>query len=386
MSPVFEFATATRVVFGSGALAQLGPAAAALGSRALLVTGRDRGRAQPAARALEAAGVAAQLWSVRGEPDTAEVEAGVAAACAGGCDLVVAVGGGSPLDAGKAIAALMTNAGAPLDYLEVVGRGRALERDPAPFIAVPTTAGTGSEVTRNAVLTASEQRVKVSLRSPKMLPRLAIVDPLLTLSLPPGVTADCGLDALTQCLEPLVCSRSNPITDGLAREGLRRASRWLRRAWAQGGDLEARTEMCAASLLGGMALANAALGAVHGLAGPIGGMFPAPHGAVCARLLPEVMAANVAALRARDPDGPALPRYLEVAQIVTGSPAATIADGIAWLRALAAELGIRPLGCHGVGAADLPELVQRGQRASSMRGNPIALSDAELHAVLAAAL
>jgi len=386
VSVEFEFATAARVVFGAGSLAQLGPAAAALGGRALLVTGRDVDRALPAAQVLRAAGIAVQLWSVSGEPGTADVEAGVLTARAGGCDLVVAIGGGSPLDAGKAIAALLTNDGPPLDYLEVVGRGRALEREPAPFIAVPTTAGTGSEVTRNAVLTASEQRVKVSLRSPKMLPRLAIVDPLLTLSLPPGVTADCGLDALTQCLEPLVSNRGNPITDGLAREGLGRASRSLRRAWADGGDLEARTQMCAASLLGGMALANAALGAVHGLAGPIGGMFPAPHGAVCARLLPEVMAANVAALRARAPQSPALRRYREVARIVTDMDEATIEDGIAWLRALATELGIRPLRSHGVGAADLPELVSRGQRASSMRGNPIALSDAELHAVLVAAL
>jgi alcohol dehydrogenase class IV len=240
-------------------------------------------------------------------------------------------------------------------------------------------------VTRNAVLTASEQRVKVSLRSPMMLPRLAIVDPLLMLSLPPDLTADCGLDALTQCLEPLVCNRSNPITDGLAREGLRRAARSLRRAWADGADLEARTAMCAASLLGGMALANAALGAVHGLAGPIGGMFPAPHGAVCARLLPEVMAINVAALRARAPHSPALLRYHEVARIVSGVEGATIEDGIDWVRALTRDLGIRPLRAHGLGLADLPELVSRGQRASSMKGNPIALTDAELHAVLVAA-
>lgn len=386
MSVTFEFATATRVLFGAGTLAQLGPAAASMGSKVLLVTGRDIGRAQPAAQALHAAGLAVQTFPVAGEPGTADVEAGVAAARRAGCDAVVAIGGGSPLDAGKAIAALLTNDGPPLDYLEVVGRGRALEREPAPFIAVPTTAGTGSEVTRNAVLTASEQRVKVSLRSPKMLPRLAIVDPSLTLSLPPNVTADCGLDALTQCLEPLVCNRSNPITDGLAREGLRLAARSLRRAWADGADLGARTEMCAASLLGGMALANAALGAVHGLAGPIGGLFPAPHGAVCARLLPEVIAVNVAALRARSPESAALLRYGEVAQIVTGEAGATIEDGIEWLRSLARELGIRPLRAHGVGAADLPELVARGQRASSMKGNPIALTDGELQAVLVAAL
>lgn len=386
MTVQFEFATATRVVFGAGTLAQLGPAAAALGRRALLVTGRDVARADPAIALLRTAGVTVEVWSVAGEPTTADAEAGVHAARRAGCDVVVAIGGGSPLDAGKAIAALMTTPGSADDYLEVVGRGLALVHDPAPFIAIPTTAGTGSEVTRNAVLAATTQRVKVSLRSPKMLPRVAIVDPLLTRSLPPAVTADCGLDALTQCMEPLVCGRTNFITDGLAREGLARAARSLRRAWADGDDLAARTDMCAASLLGGMALANAALGAVHGLAGPIGGMFPAPHGAVCARLLPEVMAVNVAALRARQPDSPALPRYREVAQILTGSPAATIEDGIAAVRALVDELAIRPLRAHGLGPADVPELIARGQRASSMKGNPIALTGDELRAVLTAAI
>jgi alcohol dehydrogenase class IV len=231
--------------------------------------------------------------------------------------------------------------GSALDYLEVVGRGRALVHAAAPVIAVPTTAGTGSEVTRNAVLTA--EGVKVSLRSAGMLPRVAIVDPLLTLSLPPTITADTGLDALTQCLEPLVCNKAGPITDALAREGLTRAARSLRRAVTHGDDVAARTDMCVASLCGGMALANAALGAVHGFAGPIGGMFPAPHGAVCARLLPEVMAVNVAALRARAPDGEGLARYAEVARILTGDARATIADGIRWVRDLVMELGVRAL-------------------------------------------
>ena len=382
----FEFATATRILFAPGALAELGPAAAQLGRRALVVTGRDPSRAAGALAMLAAAGVEAVTFAVAGEPDTGQVEAGVLAARDHTCDLVVAIGGGSPLDAGKAIAALLHNPGPALDYLEVVGRGRALERDPAPFIAIPTTAGTGSEVTRNAVLTARARRVKVSLRSAKMLPRLAIVDPTLTLSLPPLVTADCGLDALTQCLEPLVSCKANPVTDGLAREGLARAARSLRRAWAVGDDLAARTDMCAASLLGGLALANAGLGAVHGLAGPIGGMFPAPHGAVCARLLPEVLAANARALQLRAPDSPALLRHREVAQIVTGSAEASVADGVRWLRALVDELGVRGLAAHGVRESDLAALVAHGQRASSMQGNPIALTDDELRAVLTAAL
>jgi alcohol dehydrogenase class IV len=378
----FEFATATRVVFGAGSVARLGEVVAGAGTRALVVTGADPARARPAVAAL--AGISCETWPVRGEPGVADVEAGVRHARARGCELVVAVGGGSALDAGKAIAALMTNDGPPLAYLEVVGEGRPLTRAPAPFFAVPTTAGTGAEVTRNAVLSADG--VKVSLRSAAMLPRAAVVDPALTLSLPPRVTADCGLDALTQCLEPLVSCKANPVTDGLAREGLTRAARSLRRAWARGDDLAARTDMCVASLLGGMALANAGLGAVHGFAGPVGGGFPAPHGAVCARLLPPVMAANVRALRERAPQHPALARYREVAQIVTGDLSADIDDGVAWVRALADELGVRGLAAHGVREADAPALVERAQRASSMKGNPIALTAAELHAALVAAL
>jgi len=379
MVTAFEFATAARVVFGAGTAGQAAAVAAGLGSRALVVTGRDPQRA-----ALAGARVDGAAWIVPGEPTIADVTQGVAFARARGCDVVVAIGGGSAIDAGKAIAALLTNEGELLDYLEVVGRGRTLARAAAPVVAVPTTAGTGSEVTRNAVLAVDG--VKVSLRSPGMLPRVAIVDPLLTLSLSPTVTADCGLDALTQCLEPLVCIKANPLTDALAREGLMRAVRGLRRAVARGDDVAARTDMCVASLCGGLALANAGLGAVHGFAGPIGGMFPAPHGAVCARLLPEVMVANVAALRAREPGGPGLARYEEVARILTGHARASIADGVAWVRDVVAELGVRPLSRYGVTAADLPELVSRGQRASSMKGNPVTLTADELLGVLTAAL
>lgn len=383
----FEFATAARIIFGVGVIAQLGSIAAEHGRRALVVTGRDPARAQPVLEVIRAAGLRTTVFCVAGEPSTDDAERGVAAARADACDLVIAVGGGSPLDAGKAIAALLHNPGPALDYLEVVGRGRPLSEDPAPFIAVPTTAGTGSEVTRNAVLTAREHGVKVSLRSARMLPRAAIVDPALTVSLPPHITADCGLDALTQLIEPLVSHRHNPITDALCRDGITRAARSLRRACSHGHDLDARSDMALASLHGGLALANAALGAVHGLAGPIGGMFPAaPHGAVCARLLPELLQINVRALRERSPDDPALARHHEVARLVTGDPAASIEHGIAWIRDLVAALQVRPLAAHGLTLADLPVLVDRGRRASSMRGNPIVLTDAELHEALAAAL
>lgn len=383
-----DFATAGRIRFGVGVAAELGAIAAGLGARALLVTGAEPRRFPEVVDAIAAAGVDLTVFAVRGEPTTEAAQAGVEVARAAGCDLVIGLGGGSALDAGKAIAALLTNPGAPLDYLEVVGRGQPLTADPAPFIAVPTTAGTGSEVTRNAVLAVKERRVKVSLRSPKMLPDVAVVDPALTLSLPPKVTADCGLDALTQVIEPFVSRRANPLTDALCREGIRRAARSLRRAYEHGDDLAARTDMALTSLFGGLALANAKLGAVHGFAGPIGGMFPAPHGAVCACLLPHVVAANVRALTARGgAEGAAiLERYREVAVLLSGRADATVDYGIAWLRTLADDLGIGTLRAYGVSEADLPAIIDKSARSSSMKGNPIVLSEDELRRILVAAL
>jgi alcohol dehydrogenase class IV len=314
------------------------------------------------------------------------VEAGVAAARGAGCELVIAIGGGSVIDAGKAIAALLTNSGALLDYLEVVGEGRPLASPPAPFIAIPTTAGTGSEVTRNAVLGVPGKGVKVSLRSPLMLPAVALVDPELTYDLPPRLTAATGLDALTQCIEPFVSPLANPLSDAVAREGMRRAAGSLRTAFRDGADRAARREMALASLCGGLALANSKLGAVHGFAAPLGGLFPVPHGTACARLLTPVTAANVAALRARSPDSPALARYDEVARILTGDLAARADDAVAWIRNLVAELDLPGLAEFGVGEGGLAEVVGKAQRASSMKGNPVELTEAELTNVLRAAL
>jgi len=252
-------------------------------------------------------------------------------------------------------------------------------------VAVPTTAGTGAEVTANSVLAVPEHRLKASLRSPLMLPRVALVDPALTLDCPPAVTASSGLDALTQCLEPFVSVRANPLTDALAREGLARAAAGLRRAFVDGSDTDARTQMSVCSLLGGMCLANAKLGAVHGFAGPVGGTVDAPHGAVCAALLVPVVAANVAALRARAPDSPALFRYAVAARLLTGRRDAAIEDGIAWLRETVAMLAVPGLGAYGVRAEHADDLVAKAEQASSMQGNPIVLSAGELHSILAAA-
>jgi alcohol dehydrogenase class IV len=382
----FEFATATRIVFGPGTLTEAGPMARQFGRHALIVTGRTPARAKPLVAALEQHGVRATHFSVPGEPSTEMVDRGVAAARQDGAGLVIGFGGGSAIDAGKAIAAMLTNPGELLDYLEVVGRGRSLTAAPAPFIAIPTTAGTGAEVTRNAVLAAPAQRVKVSLRSPLLLPRAAIVDPELTRELPCHISAASGLDALTQLIEPFVSCRANPMTDALCREGLRRAAWALPRVCAQGDDRTARTEMALASLWSGMALANAGLGAVHGFAGPIGGRFSAPHGAICAALLPFVMAANLRALRERAPTGETLARFDEVARLLTGNPEAKADEGVRWVSALVKDLAIPRLGEYGIAATHVPELVQKATAASSMKGNPLPLTAAEMSGLLLAAL
>ncbi len=382
----WEFATAARIRFGAGTAREAGGAARQMGTRALLVTGSSPGRASTLLADLHKEGVGCTPFAVSGEPTVECVRTGVETARREQCDLVIACGGGSAIDAGKAIAALLTNPGDPLDYLEVVGAGQALKLAPAPFIAVPTTAGTGSEVTRNAVLGSTEHGVKASLRSPLMLPRLAVIDPELTLELPPAVTASTGLDALTQLLEPFVSTRANAMTDLYCREGMRLSARSLRRAFEQGDDLVARTDLAQASLFGGLALANAGLGAVHGFAAPIGGMFPAPHGDVCAALLAPATRINIGALRARAAGSAALERYREAARILTGQAAATLEDLIAWLEELVRGLRISGLSAYGVRREDLMEIAAKAAQASSMKANPLVLFPEELLEALESAL
>jgi len=383
---MFEFATAGRIVFGRGTLKEIGPAVASLGQRALVVTGRDAARAARLLDLLKQAGAEATTFSISGEPTTVTVREGVERARAHDADLLIGFGGGSAIDAAKAIAALRTNKGDLFDYLEVIGRAQPLTQAALPCIAVATTAGAGAEVTRNAVLLSPEHRVKASLRSPLMLPRLAIVDPELTHTLPRSVTASTGLDALTQNIEPFLSSRANPLTDGVCVEGMTRAAKSLRRAYENGGDADAREGMSVASLCGGLALANAGLGAVHGFAAPIGGMFDAPHGAVGAALLPHAMEINLRALRQRASGNPALQRFETVARILTRRPQATAEDGINWIKELCAALDIPPLRTYGITAEHVEELCDKAAVASSMKANPIVLTKGELRELLERAL
>jgi alcohol dehydrogenase class IV len=382
----FEFKTANRIIFGAGVLQQVGQGVRHIGRRALVVTGSNPQRAEKLLANLAASGVAATTFAVTGEPEITTIEQGVAFAKAENCGLVISLGGGSVIDAGKAIAAMMTNEGALLDYLEIIGGGKALAKATAPFFAIPTTAGTGAEVTRNAVLASPEHKVKVSLRSPHMVPAAAVVDPELTYDLPPGLTATTGMDALTQLIEPYVCLRANPLTDSFCMEGIHRAARSLREAVFNGQNKAAREDMSVASLFGGLALANAGLGAVHGFAGPIGGMFPAPHGAVCAALLPHVMAANLRALRERDERSFALRRYYRVAALLTGNPSATADAGVEWVQKLVADLPVPKLGAYGIREEHVADIVPKAAQASSMKANPIVLTPEELAATLRLAL
>jgi len=382
----FEFATATQIIFGAGTARTIGNYAPTLGQRAMVVCGRSLVRADIVREQLEKQGIESTHFSVRGEPTTEMALAGVQKARQAACDCVIGIGGGSVIDAGKVIAALLTNRGNLLDYLEVIGNGLPLEKMPAPYMAIPTTAGTGAEVTRNSVLESPKHRVKVSMRSPLMLPRWAVVDPELTYSVPPNITAGTGLDAFTQLLEAYVSHEANPLTDGICREGLGRAAGSLLRVFEDGSDTVAREAMSLASLFGGLALANAKLGAVHGIAGPLGGMFKAAHGAICGRLLPFVMEMNISALQRRAPQSPSLARYQEVARIVTGKTNAKASDGINWVQKTCEVLKLPPLSDYGITKNDFQSLIEKAQKASSTKGNPVQLTETELAKILQQAL
>jgi alcohol dehydrogenase class IV len=378
--PSFSFATAARILFGVGRVAELPGLVAGLGDRPLIVTGGRPGRHADALGPL----AAAPAFPVPGEPTMDLVRAAVALAVEVGADVVVGLGGGSVMDTAKIVAALVANGGDPMDYAEVIGLGRPLAQPALPVVAVPSTSGTGSEVTANGVVASPEHHVKVSLRSATMLPRVALVDPALTLSAPPAVTAHTGLDALVQCIEPYVTPFATVLTDGFAAEGIRRAASGLRRAYADGSDIAARTDVSLTSLLSGLCLANAKLGAAHGIAGPAGGLLGAPHGAITAAVMPAVCRANLAA--ARDGRAPAATtdRYADVGYWLTGTRSAEA--GIDWFAETAAQLGVTGMATLGLTEDLIPDLALAATRASSSKGNPVALTQPDFEAILRASM
>ena len=383
MPAAFSFMTATEILFGRGQAGQAVTKIAALGPRALLIHGRDASRADWLSDALDDAGTAVARFAVPGEPDMDLIAAGLNAARNHGAAAVVALGGGAVIDAGKAIAALVPATRPILDHLEVVGRGLPLDAAPLPFAALPTTAGTGAEVTRNAVIGVPEHRRKVSLRDARMLPRLAVVDPALTDGCPRAVTLASGLDALTQVIEPFTSTRANAMTDALCRDAIPQALPALLRLM-RGEDSAARDTMAWVSLCGGLALANAGLGAVHGLAGPLGGLTGAAHGAICGALLPPVLRANRRAV-----SDPALARRLD--QVghwigdAFGQPYATLDNACNLLADWSRQAGLKRLADLGIGTDARSGAAEAAATSSSMKANPALLTTKTLRAIMAEA-
>jgi alcohol dehydrogenase class IV len=382
----FEFATSSRIIFGMGKLSSIGNIATQMGNNALIVSGVPKNISDHLVDLLNEHRIKSNVIIASAEPTVQMIRDWLEFARKYTYDLVIGIGGGSAIDSAKAIAALISNPGDITDYLEVIGLNKTLTNPLLPLIAIPTTAGTGSEVTRNAVIGSPEQHVKVSLRSPYLLPKVALVDPELTKSVPSGITAFTGLDALTQLIEPYTCNTPNPLTDALGLEGIKRIAQSLAKVYDDGFDLGAREDMSLASLFSGLALANAKLGAVHGLAGPIGGEISAPHGAICARLLPEVMEFNIKSMKMNSPTKPILKRYTEIGTLLTGDRDSSPFDAIQWVRNLCKHMNIQPLSYYGLEEAQFSSIIDKALISSSMRGNPVTLSDHELRNILGRAL
>ncbi len=388
----FLFRTAAQIVFGRGEIRRAPELVSPHGRRLLLVTGSSSLERMGALSTLEDGlarrSISWTRWRVDREPDTELVDEGARLAREHRCEAVLAVGGGSALDAAKAVAVLATHGGSALEYLEDLpgAGGRTIDRAPLPLVCAPTTAGSGSEVTRNAVLLVREAQVKRSMRSDRLLPRVALVDPDLAAGAPRAIAANAGMDALTHLVEAYVSTGAGPLTDALALHGIALAASAIRALADDRVTTESQEAMALASLLGGIALANAGLGAAHGLVAPLSGRCGVPHGAGCACLLPGTVAANVRALRRRAPASPALARYSDVAgSVAQGGGDATPERAVTAIDELRGRLGIGGLAGLGVRREDLPAVVS-ASRGGSMKYNPVALTDDELSGILALAM
>ena len=378
----FDFSTTARIIFGIGKIHEIGNLAEVMGSKVMVVHGSSLNRSSIPISELEDHNLEYILFSVKEEPTVDIVRNGVELCRREQCDLVIAIGGGSVIDAGKAIAVLSANDGNIFDYLEVIGRGLEISKPGYPMFSVPTTAGTGSEVTRNAVIGVPEHKIKVSLRSQYLLPTIAIVDPELTISMPPEVTASTGMDALTQLIEPFVSNQANPLTDAICKEGMKYSGASILDAYKDGEDVKSREKLSLASMFSGFALANAKLGAVHGFAGVLGGMYHAPHGLICAALLPPVLMVNIQALQSREPESQYISRYKQTAQILTGNADSNAEDVVEFIWQLNRDLSLPSLSKFGIMEDAFPEIIVKAAGSSSMKGNPILLNPDEMYAIL----
>lgn len=378
----FDFATSSQILFGAGAVKELSDLLNKFSKRIMVIHTRNRHHLEEIEAILRECNKTYIFFKVMGEPTIHLVSDAVTIARDFQCDLIITIGGGSVIDCGKATAALVTNPGEITDYLEVVGLGKPILSKPLPLIALPTTSGTGSEVTKNAVLGVPQTRIKVSMRHNWLIPPIAIIDPELTYSMPPQITAFTGMDALTQVIEPFISKKANCMTDLFSKEAIKLASKNLLLAYKDGMNIDARTKMSFVSLMGGFCLANAGLGAVHGLAGPIGGMYDCHHGAICASLLPSVLETNISALRSRDAKNPIIDRFEEIGKLITGSNDANDEDGLNYIKRLCIELKIPRLSQLGILREDFQLIAEKSISSSSMKGNPIKLYQEEIIKIL----
>jgi alcohol dehydrogenase class IV len=391
----FDFYPVPRIQFGVGQFDRLPEGLRPLGRRVLVVHSADA-LVERVTDALKPDRFHVAFFRQRGEPTTEHVERALGIAKQERVGCLLALGGGSAIDCAKAAAGLLTNEGEPLDYMEVVGRGKKITAPSAPWIAIPTTAGTGAEATRNAVValspssSSSSTPFKASIRSEHLLPRGILIDPQLHVAVPPPVTARSGMDALCQCIESYTSTNASPMTDPLALQGISLAARSLKRCCENGNDIAAREDMALAALLSGICLTNAGLGAVHGFAAPLGAHFPIPHGVICAALLPHVMQANIAALQSQYPGHSTLRRYAMIGRTLAGIPDLTDADALTvavqFTRRLNEDLHIPSLSSFHFDASEIPPMVQLAKTASSMRYNPVPLPDPILAGILKDAL
>lgn len=378
----FELFLPERVIFHPGGRTQIGEAVLQYGRDTVLFHSKSHPSIPEIIDRLQQNQIRVHCFAVSGEPTLDSIEAILREIGEDPAQSIVSVGGGSVIDAGKAVSALLTNKGDPRNYLEVVGKNLPLKASPLPFIAVPTTAGTGSEATKNAVISVPDMGVKVSLRSNSMIPRVAIIDPELSFSMPQSVAASTGMDALVQLIEPYLSIKSNIFCDGICRQGLTIGASAIRSAVLDKNDFSAKSGMCFASFCGGIALANSGLGAVHGFAGVIGGMKGIPHGMICAALLAGVLKTNIKAIEARQPDDPVLQKFQEISVILTKDPAAAITDSVSWAENMGNEIGIPRLSQMGIARMEFVEICEKSARSSSMKGNPVQLTPEELLEIL----
>lgn len=385
----FDFFTAPEIIFGNGRSADIPELCKKSGNKVLLIKGSQSlaksGVLQNILDKLNRKALSVAIQTVASEPETELIDQITSDARRFKPDVIVAIGGGSVLDAGKAVSGLTTNGGLITEYLEGVGTGRKIEKSSVPFIAVPTTSGTGTEVTKNAVISSQKQKFKKSIRHPYLIPDIALIDPVLTHSQPPSVTASCGMDALTQLIEPYFSLKSNPFIDAICIKGVGLVADSLLRAFNDANDAEAREKMSLASLMGGIALANAGLGAVHGLASPLGAYFPIPHGTACAATLPASLETNFNAIVERAHDKKLIGKYADIARMLTGSSEKdetfAVREGIKWLKDLKTQLKIPSLRKAGIKESDIPFIVENS-RGSSMKTNPVELTDEEIKQIL----